>query len=69
MTLKRLSVADLQMYWWEFDQLKEGEGMMSLPHVQMPPWNDLCSKLSWQTFIVGGGYFPSKSYGYAACTV
>ena len=29
----------------------------------MPPWQEICSDLSWHTYLLDGGYFQKKHFG------
>ena len=32
---------------------------------QMPPWDQICRVMSWQHYLLGGGYFGRKEFGYS----
>jgi hypothetical protein len=63
----QFSIGMLKEYWKKIGTLAEGEAMLSLSINQMPPWNDLCSELSWEFHTIVGGYFSAKNHG--ACGV
>jgi hypothetical protein len=59
----QFSVGLLKEYWKKISTLREGEALLSLSISQMPPWNDLCSELAWETHSIEGGYFSEKNHG------
>jgi hypothetical protein len=58
------SVGLLKEYWKKFDTLVVGQAMLSLTISQMPPWDDLCSELSWKTFSITSRPFSGRGYGH-----
>jgi hypothetical protein len=60
----QFSVGMLEDYWKKVDALAKGEAMLGLSIRQMPPWNDLCSELSWEFHTIGDGYFSAKNHGF-----
>jgi hypothetical protein len=61
---QHLSVSSLQEYWERVNALGEGERILSLSLYEMPPWNELCSELSWETHSIEDGYFSSRNHGF-----
>lgn len=59
----QFSVGLLKEYWKKFNTLAKGEAMLSISISQMPPWNDLCSELSWETHSIISGYFSERNHG------
>ena len=53
------SVGMLREYW----KRAESEGMISLSISEMPPWNDLCSELSWEFHSIDSRHFSAKHHG------
>ena len=64
MYTKQLSVRDLRKHWEDGDKLEEGESMVGVPLSLLPPWTDLCSKLSWKLCLVDNRDFTKKQYGH-----
>jgi hypothetical protein len=61
---EQLSVWELKKHWDELDALTIGQSLEAVPRFFLPPWPDLCSDLSWHTYLLGGGYFTKKDHGY-----
>ncbi len=59
-----ISADELKQYWNALDAMTEGESMACIPLCYMPPWNDVCSQLNWQSYLLDGGYFSQKRFGY-----
>jgi hypothetical protein len=60
----QFSVGMLKEYWEKIDALAEGEALFSLSIFEMPPWNNLCSELSWEFHKIDSGYFSAKNHGF-----
>ena len=61
----QVSVSKLQDYWRYIEGLKDSvviEGY--IPTSKMPPWDEICSELPWQTYCIDGGPFRNKHHGY-----
>lgn len=61
----QLSVSMLKDHWKRFDALAVGESIVMISISQMPPWNDLCSELSWETHAIDDdSHFSAKNHGF-----
>ena len=63
----RVSVYELQQYWSEVEKLLAGqtkERVYCIPGPCLPTWNDICSELDWELYLLEGGHFSSKHHGY-----
>ncbi len=64
MHTQRVSVRELKEHWKAFDKLAVGQGLEAIPLNLMPPWDEICSELNWQSYLLEGGYFAQKHHGY-----
>jgi hypothetical protein len=63
--MEQISVYELRKHWEALDALSEGGGSVEIiPLSCMPPWNDLCSELNWETHLVDDRFFGKKHHGY-----
>jgi hypothetical protein len=59
-----VTVNQLEEYWKAVSAAKEGDSFHHIPLSRMPPWENICSELSWHHYLLSGGYFSEKHHGY-----
>jgi hypothetical protein len=59
----RLTVSQLEARWREIDAAEPGSAFVGLTIREMPPWNDICSKLTWELHLLDDCSFSSKHHG------
>jgi hypothetical protein len=47
---------------WETNEASEGLGLFQI--YEMPPWDQICRVMSWQYYLVDGGSFGRKGFGF-----
>lgn len=59
----QITTRELTKYW---DAIGENDQNIAvLQGWRMPPWNDICAKLPWEKYLLGGGYWSKKNHGFA----
>ena len=59
MDVPQLSAYDLQHLW---DRLQKTPNGTIIPAFHMPPWQEICSDLSWHTNLLDGGVLSEKAF-------
>jgi hypothetical protein len=60
----RLTASQLQARWEEIDAAEPGSVFVGLTIREMPPWDEICSKLTWELHLLDDGSFSSKHHGF-----
>jgi hypothetical protein len=66
MSETQATVAELEEYWDYLPTVQPGQWIdRYIETHRMPPWEDICFELSWQTYpLIKGGPFKRKHHGY-----
>ena len=62
--LKRSTAWDLLDLWERNERACVGEQLGLFQIYEMPPWDQICRVMSWQNFLLEGGYFRKKEFGF-----
>jgi hypothetical protein len=57
---KRFSAWDLLQLWERNDKAAVGDELGVFQIYEMPPWDQICRVMSWEHFLVEGGFFAKK---------
>jgi hypothetical protein len=60
----RLTTSQLEARWREIDAAEPGSVFVGLSIREMPPWDEMCSKLNWEFHLPDDGSFSSKHHGF-----
>jgi len=60
----RVSAWDLLELWERNDKALVGDELGLFQIYEMPPWDQICRVMSWQHYLVDGGYFGQKEFGF-----
>jgi hypothetical protein len=64
MTNERKSASDLLDLWESNDKAAVGDVLSVFQIFEMPPWQQICRVMPWNYYLVDGGYFEKKHFGY-----